>query len=130
MEVAVILFRRTTDKENWWQVVYELKGLEQACLLHRLGPDMIFDLQHCTLHFILDFTNPTHEEAVKKMVQFAIQQETDLPNFWNVRLMGRRKQVSNDHCLSPVPERRDVAPDCAQCLNLRVWWWQPCAHLY
>ncbi|GMH36571.1 hypothetical protein BSKO_04439 [Bryopsis sp. KO-2023] len=89
--------------------MYEMNCLEQACLMNRLGPDNIFDLKHASIHFVLDFTNSTHEETAKKLVQYA-QQETELPNFWNFKLMGKKKQVQENSNMWALLTTENSAP--------------------
>jgi hypothetical protein len=40
-----------------------LRAMEQGLLMWRLGPLTLFDKAHPTGHYILDLTNPSHEQV-------------------------------------------------------------------
>jgi hypothetical protein len=61
-------------------------------LAYRLGPSHVFNPKHPAQHWVLDLTNPAHEEVARKVVALA-QGTGDLPNVWNLRLRGQRRQV-------------------------------------
>jgi hypothetical protein len=85
----VLLYPRTQDRsDSFWTVVYSLCPLEQTCLIQRLGPTQLFDPKHCSHHWLLDCSNPAHEEVAKKLVAAAVG-GGDLSHFWNIRLKGR-----------------------------------------
>jgi hypothetical protein len=43
-----------------FQVLYELNGVEQSYVTHRLGFPVAFDKKHTTMHYRLDCNNPEH----------------------------------------------------------------------
>jgi hypothetical protein len=61
-------------------------------LAHRLGPAQVLDPRHPSQHWVLDLTNPAHEEVTRRLVAMA-QAAGNLPNVWNLRLGGARRQV-------------------------------------
>jgi hypothetical protein len=63
--------------------------LEQSNLLQRLGPWRLFSPAHASCHWVLDLSNPGHEEVAKKLVGLAVA-GGELPNFWNIRLRGEQ----------------------------------------
>jgi hypothetical protein len=63
--------------------------LEQSNLLQRLGPWRLFSAAHPSCHWVLDLSNPGHEEVAKKLVALAVA-GGELPNFWNIRLRGEQ----------------------------------------
>ncbi|GMH33627.1 hypothetical protein BSKO_01461 [Bryopsis sp. KO-2023] len=95
IEIVVACYANILDKENFWQVLYALRGWEQSIAICRLGPTVCFDPKHPSLHWILDSSNPTHEEVTKKLVHLAAS-DTDLPNMWNIRLNGRKRHITEN----------------------------------
>jgi hypothetical protein len=61
-------------------------------LTYRLGPAQVFNPRHPAQHWVLDLTNPAHEEVARRLVALA-QAAGDLPNVWNLRLRGQRRTV-------------------------------------
>lgn len=87
IEAAVACYANILDKENLWIVLYTLKGLEQSIAILRLGPNICFNSKHPSMHWVLDVSNPAHEEVTKKLVYLAAN-DTELSNMWNIRLNG------------------------------------------
>lgn len=84
----VACYANILDKENLWKVLYTLNGVEQSIALLRLGPAVCFDAKHPSMHWILDVSNPAHEETTKKLVHLAAS-DMEFPNMWNIRLNGK-----------------------------------------
>jgi hypothetical protein len=63
------------------------QGLEQSCLLQRLGPARLFSPTHPSAHWVLDLSHPAHEDVARRLVSMAAA-STDLPCIWNLRLRG------------------------------------------
>eukprot|EP00879_Flechtneria_rotunda_P023400 GHRR01024752.1.p1 GENE.GHRR01024752.1~~GHRR01024752.1.p1 ORF type:complete len:705 (+),score=359.40 GHRR01024752.1:417-2531(+) len=96
VEVAVVCWPVTLDRaDNYWTVLYALQGMEQSNLLQRLGPWRLYNPQHASCHWVLDLSNPGHEEVAKKLVAQAVA-GGELPNFWNIRVRGVKKQVNEN----------------------------------
>lgn len=68
--------------------------LEQSNLLQRLGPWRLFTPGHASCHWVLDLSNPGHEEVAKRLVGLAVA-GGELPNFWNIRLRGGQTYSSS-----------------------------------
>eukprot|EP00210_Caulerpa_lentillifera_P002677 g2557.t1 len=98
IEAAVGLFPRLVDPENRWKLGYALNYMEQSCWMWRLGPEVVFEVKHCTMHFFLDLSNSKHEEIAKKLVHYAVNnQENDtVPRIWNLRISGRKKSIQEN----------------------------------
>ncbi|CAD7702924.1 unnamed protein product, partial [Ostreobium quekettii] len=96
VEAAVVCYANIVDKENFWQVLYALKGIEQATAALRLGPLTVFNPKHASIHWLLDFSHPSHEEAARKLVGVA-SSDQELPNLWNIRLNGRRRHIPENN---------------------------------
>jgi hypothetical protein len=69
-----------------------MQCLEQSNLLQRLGPWRLFSAAHASCHWVLDLSNPGHEEVARKLVGLAVA-GGELPNFWNIRLRGEQCTV-------------------------------------
>lgn len=96
VEVAVLCWPVTLDRaDNYWTVLYCLQCLEQSNLLQRLGPWRLYTPGHASCHWVLDLSNPGHEEVARKLVGLAVA-GGELPNFWNIRLRGVKKAVNEN----------------------------------
>lgn len=62
--------------------------MEQSVAISRLGPSNILKRcpQHLSLHWLLDWTNPEHEEVAHVLVKEA--QGEDVQNWFNLLLSG------------------------------------------
>lgn len=87
--------------------------LEQSNLLQRLGPWRLYTPGHASCHWVLDLSNPGHEEVARKLVGLAVA-GGELPNFWNIRLRGElavlwQQQQRWLHDNTAVPRYRQCA---------------------
>lgn len=83
----ICCYANVCDIDEFWTVIYSLSPVEQSILLFRLGPVTCFNPEHLSMHWMLDVSNSMHEDIAKKLVKAALI-DTELPNFWNIRLNG------------------------------------------
>eukprot|EP00798_Chlamydomonas_sp_ICE-L_P005911 gene5911-33483_t len=97
VEVVVLFHPLIVDRvPNFWKVVYDLRAIEQALLMWRLGPINVFDKNHPSGHYVLDLNQPLHEMVARKLVDLAAANH-EFANVWNLRLNGRHKNVTENN---------------------------------
>ncbi|GAX76994.1 hypothetical protein CEUSTIGMA_g4441.t1 [Chlamydomonas eustigma] len=95
VEVLVILYSSIIDRENIRSILGAMRPLEQSVCMWRLGPLNLFDKSHLSGHYVLDTQNPAHEQAAHRLVNMA-NQNPEIPNFWNIRMQGARKNITEN----------------------------------
>ncbi len=85
--------------------------MEQAIAMWRLGPLNLFDKSLPSGHYVLDTSNPAHEQVAHKLIDAAAN-NTEYSNLWNIRMHGGRKSVQV--CGRPQNRRPHLSDD-ARC---------------
>jgi len=91
----------------------------------RLGPDKLFDRNHPSLHYVLDISQPAHEQVARKLIDIA-NQNPESPNIWNIRLQGQKRSITENRNMwgtftsetfTPFLEFDFLGPDAHEMLN-------------